>query len=139
MRKMIVVVAAGLLNFFVLASIGGAELISNEAITEARKFTQIIDNGEAVTAYAQASVLLQLAQDQQDWVDTITRSHKLLGTVQERTLVAVRSVQTFPQLPDGEYLLVQFSARTLVKKDAREVILMQQQGDVWLVADYSIR
>jgi len=130
---------AGLLCFFVLASVGSAELISTGAITEARKFTRTIDSGETVTAYTRASVLLQLSQAQQDWVDAINRSHKLLGTVQERTLVAVRSVQTFPQLPDGEYLLIQFSARTPVKKDAREIILMQQQGDVWLVADYSIR
>ena len=99
----------------------------------------MIDSRKAEAAYAQASTLLRVSRDQQEWSQTINRSYALLGPVQERTLVAVRSVQTFPKLPDGEYLIVQFNAQTAHKSKAAEVILLHQQGSDWLVADYSIR
>ena len=116
-----------------------AELLSETAVAKAREFARMIDSGKAEAAYTNASALLQLSQDQSTWDDGIKRSQTLLGPVVERTLVAVRSVQTFPYLPDGDYLIVQFAAQTTHKSQAAEVILMHQEDNDWLVADYSIR
>lgn len=118
---------------------GSAELLSETAVAKAREFARMIDSGKIETAYTNASELLQLSQDQLTWDNNIKRSQTLLGPVEKRTLVAVRSVQTFPHLPDGDYLVVQFTAQTTHKSKAAEVILMHQQGSNWLVADYSIR
>ena len=132
-------VAAMALCLLLMTTASSAALLSEAAVAKASEFAQIIDSGKTETAYAYASELLQLSQDQLTWEDSITRSHTLLGPVEKRTLVAVRSVQTFPKLPDGEYLIVQFVAQTTNKSKAAEVILMHQQGNDWLVADYSIR
>ncbi len=118
---------------------GSAELLSETAVAKAREFARMIDSGKIETAYTNASELLQFSQDQVTWNNSIKRSQTLLGPVEKRTLVAVRSVQTSPYLPDGDYLVVQFTAQTTHKSKAAEVILMQQQGSNWLVADYSIR
>ncbi len=137
--KKIRIAAAMVLCLLLIATTASAELFSGPAVTEAREFAQIIDSRKTEAAYTQASTLLRLSRDQQEWSQTINRSHALLGPVQERTLVAVRSVQTFPKLPDGDYLIVQFNAQTTHKSSAAEVILLHQEGSDWLVADYSIR
>jgi len=139
MKKIRLVVTMALCLFLMAAVAVSAELLSEAAVTKARGFAQIIDSGKTETAYASASGLLQLSHDQLVWEDSITRSHTLLGPVEKRTLVAVRSVQTFPKLPDGDYLIVQFNAQTTHKSSAAEVILLHQEGSDWLVADYSIR
>ena len=131
--------AVMVLCLLLMATISSAELFSEVAVTTAREFARMIDSGKIETAYTNASELLQLSQDQLRWDNNIKRSHTLLGPVEKRTLVAVRSVQTFPHMPDGDYLIVQFTAQTTHKSKAAEVILMQQQGTYWLVADYSIR
>lgn len=138
--KKIQLAAAMALCLLLMATVAGsAELLSETAVAKAREFARMIDSGKVETAYTNASELLQLSQDQLTWDNSIKRSHTLLGPVEKRTLVAVRSVQTFPHLPDGDYLIVQFTAQTTHKSKAAEVILMQQQDTDWLVADYSIR
>jgi len=140
MKKIAATAALALVFYLVfIATTGSAGLLSEPAVAKAREFAQMIDSRKAEAAYAQASTLLRVSRDQQEWSQTINRSYALLGPVQERTLVAVRSVQTFPKLPDGEYLIVQFNAQTAHKSKAAEVILLHQQGSDWLVADYSIR
>ncbi len=118
---------------------GHARLFSPEAIQTATTFAQTIDRGEFAAAYESASPLLQIQHDKQDWIDQVKRHQQLLGTVNQRTLVAVRAVTTFPQLPDGDYLVVQFAAQTPLKQEAREVLLLQQQNGTWQICDYAIR
>ena len=139
MNKIRLAAAMALCLLLMATGAGSAELLSETAVAKAREFAGMIDSGKAEAAYTNASELLQLSQDQLTWDNNIKRSQTLLGPVEKRTLVAVRSVQTFPHLPDGDYLIVQFNAQTVHKSQAAEVILMHQEGGDWLVADYSIR
>ena len=139
MNKIRLAAAMALCLLLMATGAGSAELLSETAVAKAREFAGMIDSGKIETAYTNASELLQLSQDQLTWDNNIKRSQTLLGPVEKRTLVAVRSVQTFPHLPDGDYLIVQFTAQTTHKSKAAEVILMYQQDSDWLVADYSLR
>mgnify|MGYP006287917045 FL=1 len=122
------------------ATIGySSDLLSADAVIAAERFAQIIDSGNSSAAYSQASLLLRLAQSEQEFAADIERAHLLLGPVQQRQLTALRSIGIYPRLPDGDYLIVQFEARTLHKNKAAEVILLRHQEGTWLVADYSIR
>ncbi len=122
------------------AAIGHSSvLLSADAVTAAERFARMIDSSNSSAAYSQASPLLRLAQSEQEFAAGIERAHLLLGPVQQRQLTALRSIGTYPRLPDGDYLIVQFEARTLYKNKAAEVILLRHQDGAWLVADYSIR
>ena len=116
-----------------------SDLLSAEAVTAAERFARMIDSGNSSTAYSQASTLLRLAQNEQEFVTDIERAHLLLGPVQQRQLTALRSIGIYPRFPDGDYLIVQFEARTRHKNKAAEVILLRHEDSVWQVADYSIR
>jgi len=131
-----------LIGIYVLLSVSicySSELLSANALAAAERFAQVIDTGDSRAAYSQASPLLRLSQNEQEFVNDIERAQLLLGPVQQRQLTALRSIGIYPRFPDGDYLIVQFEARTRHKNKAAEIILLRHQDGVWLVADYSIR
>ena len=139
MKKLITIALIGFCSLLLGPSGAPANLLSQDAVAAAEHFARIIDSGNSSTAYTQASPLLRLAQDEQEFATAIERTHQLLGPVQQRQLTALRAIGIYPRFPDGNYLIVQFEARTMHKDKAAEVILLRHQDGVWLVADYSIR
>ncbi len=140
MNNMRILLLTGILAVGLMCSGGYAGLLPTEALQAATSFCRKIDQAEFDAAYNSASPLLRLAQERGDFTNSVRKSQQLLGAVQQRTLSAVRSVTTFPHLPDGDYLVVQFTARTPLKQEAREVLLLKQEADgSWQVSDYAIR
>ncbi|MBD1401754.1 DUF4019 domain-containing protein [Pelovirga terrestris] len=136
-RTIVILISIYLLVFVAIGH--SSDLLSTDAVTAAKRFARMIDSGHSSAAYSQASPLLRLTQSEQEFVAAIEQTHLLLGPVQQRQLTALRSIGIYPRLPDGDYLIVQFEARTLYKSKAAEVILLRHQDDAWLVVDYSIR
>ncbi len=124
---------------FGFAGTSFATILPQQASLKAEAFAQLIDQRQFEIAYQSSSPLMQLIFDQQDWIIQTQRLQQLLGPVQQRTLKAVRVVSTFPQLPDGDYLVVQYEARTELKNHAAEIILLKKQEAGWEVCSYSIR
>ncbi len=124
---------------FMLATVATATLLSTDAEQVSAFFVRQIEVGDFEQAYDQASPLLRLANERHQWVTMMERSQAMLGKVKERTLTAVRSVTTFPNLPDGDYRLVQYTARTAHKAQAKEILLLKKDSGLWQVCDYSIR
>ena len=139
MKKLVTIALIGFCSLLLGPSGAPANLLSQDAVAAAEHFARIIASGNSNTAYTQASPLLRLAQDEQEFATAIERAHQLLGPVQQRQLTALRTIGIYPRFPDGDYLIVQFEARTMHKDKAAEVMLLRHQDGVWLVADYSIR
>lgn len=139
MKRLFIFSLMGLSSLLMAPAGALADLLSHDAVATAEHFALVIDSGNSSAAYSQASPLLRLAQDEQEFKADIERSQQLLGSVQQRKLTAIRSIGIYPRFPDGDYLIVQFEARTRHKSKAAEVILLRHQDGTWLVADYSIR
>ncbi|HMB16497.1 MAG TPA: DUF4019 domain-containing protein [Pelovirga sp.] len=139
MKKLTSITLIGIYTLLTVTIGYSSDLLSADAVAAAERFAQVIDNGNSRAAYSQASPLLRQSQNEQEFVTTIERAQLLLGPVQQRQLTALRSIGIYPRFPDGDYLIVQFEARTQHKNKAAEVILLRHQDGVWLVADYSIR
>lgn len=139
MKKLTTIALIGFCSLLLGPGGAPANLLSQDAVAAAEHFARIIDSGDSSIAYNQASPLLRLTQDEQEFVTAIERARQLLGPVQQRQLTALRSIGIYPHFPDGDYLIVQFEARTLHKSKAAEVILMRHEANAWRVADYSIR
>lgn len=111
----------------------------DQAVAAAKTFSSIIDDGNVQAAYWSGSELLRAANDEQEWINRTERTLLLLGKVEQRTLKAVRSVNTYPGLPDDDYVIVYFEARTTRKTKAAEVLLIHQESGMFQVCSYSIR
>lgn len=138
MKKHIAILSISCI-FYLFVGTGFAGLLPQQASSKAEAFTALIDLGQFEAAYNSASPLLKLTEEKQDWIKQTQRQQKLLGQVQHRSLRAVRSVSTFPQLPDGDYLVVQYLTQTQYKQQAAEIILLKNQETDWVVCSYSIR
>ena len=135
----VILILAGILWLGCLTATGFADILSERGVAVAEHFTATVDSGDFQAAYWQGSVLLQRSADEQEWIRDMTRLRDLLGPVEQRSLRAIRSVATFPHLPDGDYLILHYDARTIYKEKAAEVILIVRQNNIWSVCAYSIR
>lgn len=118
---------------------GGAELLSSAALTSAERFTAAVDREDYQAAYSIASPILRLKNKQEQWVDEVGQSFQLLGKAKERELMVVRSRDSYPGLPDGNYLIVSYQTETEYKAKAVEVLLLKEQDESWQVCRYTIR
>jgi len=116
-----------------------AGFFSAEALATAETFITTIDSGDLQQAYFDSSELLKLRNSEQEWVTEQELIFKLLGTVQERQLMTVRARDSYPGLPDGNYLVVSYECRTQHKAKAIELLLLIEQGEEWRICEYSIR
>ncbi len=109
------------------------------AVQTARTFAKVIDDSNYQAAYWIGSPLLRLANAEQEWIDRTARSQLLLGKVLERNLKQIRTVTGPANLPDDDYRIILFMARTEYKAEAAEVILLHQVNRLWQVCSHSIR
>ena len=125
--------------FVLSCSICSANLFSSEAIHQAEQFSSLIDNGDYQAAYQSSSVLLHISLSEQEWNIERDRTEKLLGRVLERKLVSIKSRDSYPGLPDGNYLIVYYEAKTERKSKAAEVLLLSRYANRWEVCGYKMR
>ena len=112
------------------------ELNSSQALAEAEQFVATIDVSKYSQAYNSASPYLHLSKLEKEWIDEQTRTRKLIGQPLSRQLKGIRSRETYPGLPDGNYLLAHYQTRTEHKSKATEIILLLQQENQWQVCLY---
>jgi Protein of unknown function (DUF4019) len=124
--------------FLLLAAASLASTQQNQAVEAALAFSAILDEQSFEAAYWSGSELLRQANDEQEWIDKTERSRDLLGNVLQRQLKVVRPVETYPGLPDDDYVIVYFEARTERKEKAAEVFLIHQVNGTLQVCSYSI-
>lgn len=121
------------------SSIAFAELFSSEALLSAEAFVVEIDKSDYRSAYANAAPILRLISQQDAWTEQQSLSFQLLGKALKRQLMTVRSRDSYPGFPDGNYLIVCYQTQTEYKSKAVEVLLLKEQGQGWQVCKYSIR
>jgi len=116
-----------------------ADNFPTQAISAAEQFISLIDKKDYDSAYKVSSDLLKMIDAESEWIKERELSVLLLGTVQERKLVSIQARDSYPSLPDDEYLLIYFEARTERKEKAAEVLLVNLAGDAWQVCSYLLK
>ena len=116
-----------------------AETFSSQAIAIAETFSATIDAQNYQAAYQSGSKFLHLTAPESQWVSETERTREILGSTQQRKLIAVKSISTYPGLPDGEYMLVFFETKMENKAKAAEVLLMAQIDGAWKVCSYHLK
>lgn len=135
MRKLLL----GLCLILLLTVPSLADNIDDQALSIARTFAALVDDENFQAAYWSGSPLLHLANAEQAWLNKTARTQQVLGKVLERELKKIRSVTSPADMPDDDYRIILFDARTEHKAKAAEVILVHPVDGIWQVCDYSIR
>lgn len=136
-QKLIVILV--MLASFSYGSVVQAEFFSSAALLQAEAFVAVIDKGDYLSAYASGLPFIRFQARQDEWIADQEMAVEFLGKVIDRQLMTVRSRDSYPGLPDGNYLVVSYESRTEHKVKAIEVLLLSQQNQGWQVCRYSVR
>jgi hypothetical protein len=139
MQRIISFGLAILISFGLLAGNLSADVFSSQALQTAEQFIRLIDRTDYEAAFLSASVYLRTLDRKADWIAQQQRSRTLLGAPLERHLNTIKSRDSYPNLPDGDYLLIYFEVQTEHKTKASEILLVARQEVDWTVVSYAIR
>lgn len=112
----------------------------SSAVTAAKKWLQLIDEGNYGATWAQASGYFRKAVTRGKWEHSMEAVRKPLGKMLSRKLKLKEYKTSLPGAPDGQYEVMQFETSFAHKKSAVEtVIFMKGAGGRWGAAGYFIR
>lgn len=134
MKKLLI----GFCLLFMLTVPSFADDLNDQVLTAAHSFATLVDDGNFQAAYWSGSPLLQLANVEQEWLDRVERSQRVLGKVITRSLKKTHTIISSANLPDDTYRVVLFDSQTLYKAKAHETLLLHQIDGSWQVCSYRI-
>jgi len=116
------------------------EAMETKAVTAAKAWLALVDNGDYGTSWETAAEYFQNAVAQSQWQQSLTAARKPLGKVVSRQLKSKQYTTSIPGAPDGKYVVIQFETSFENKKSAVETITPMVHTDgKWRVAGYYIK
>ena len=135
MRRLGLVLAGSLL----MAPAALAEPVQ-EAAAAAEKWLAQVDAGQYGPSWDDASAYFRGTVSKELWSGQLTAARTPLGKAVSRQVSATQYATELPGVPDGEYVVLQYSSAFANKKTAGETVTFQKEPDgVWRVVGYFIR
>ncbi|MFN2167214.1 MAG: DUF4019 domain-containing protein [Anaerolineae bacterium] len=113
--------------------------VADPAREAAMEWLALVDAGDYAQSWTQASALLQQQVSQEAWVEALGITRQPLGDVLSREVTRVDHVTELPNVPDGEYAVLQFKTRFADRESAAEMVTPSLEDGEWKVAGYYIR
>ena len=111
-----------------------------EAIDAGMKWLALIDSGKAGAAWELSSKQLQSAVTRGKFIAAMRDARKPLGKLEERTAERFARSHQLPGAPDGDYVIIEYTARFPKGKKLQEQLVWSiEEGEIWRVAGYYYR
>ncbi|WP_394203696.1 DUF4019 domain-containing protein [Shewanella waksmanii] len=110
----------------------------SSSMQSATQWLNLVDNGKYDASWQHADTLFQSQLSMSKWNDALKGSRTPLGQVVERTIISRNAFQSLPGVPDGEYLILQFSTQFAHKQSAVETLTLSKDSGQWLPVGYFI-
>lgn len=131
-----------LVGVLTLALLCNSALAANDvsaAKAAALKWLSQLDAGHYKTAWKEASPLFRQRVAESKWVDAASRVMGSLGKLESRHFKRATPKEHLPGVPDGHYMVIQFSSKFANKSKAIETVTPMLTGGVWKVSGYYVR
>lgn len=109
------------------------------AVEAAQDFLALADQGEYGKSWDAACDLFQKGVSRERWVSAMKQIRKPLGEVESRKVKASMYTQKLPGVPDGEYVVVDFTTHFHGKKGTETVVTALDGDGQWKMISYEIR
>jgi len=128
-------------SLFVLSSCKkGNPQAEKIAVEAANQWLNLIDNGEYGESWELAAGLFKKAVEKETWKKQMLAFREPLGKVMNRGVIKKKYMTSVPGAPDGEYVVIQYSANFENKKNAIETVTPMKDTDgEWRVSGYYIK
>lgn len=106
----------------------------------ARTWLKQVDEGRYAESWDSAAGLFKAAMSRQDWEAALKATRTPLGAVKTRAVRSAEYATALPGVPDGHYVVVQFSTSFENKAVATETVTPTKDKDgTWRVSGYYIK
>jgi hypothetical protein len=138
-RRMVCAVTLGL----IVAAVSGLAAEPEKekaAVSAAEKWLSLVDEGKSGESWKEAAVYFRNAVKQEQWEQSAQAVRKPLGKLVSRKMKSTTYKTSLPGAPDGEYVVIEFSASFENKKAAIETVTpMMDKDGKWRVSGYYIK
>jgi hypothetical protein len=130
-----------LLFVLLSAQLGWSADKPEEAATKsAQAWLALVDQGKYLESWDSAAKLFQNAMPREKWKEALSGVRPPLGKLVSRSVKSADYKTALPGVPDGKYVVIQFSSSFENKKEAVETVTPMQGADgTWKVAGYFIK
>jgi hypothetical protein len=110
------------------------------AVTAAQAWLSLVDSEKYTESWEDAAQFFKGAVAKEQWIQAMQSGRKPFGKNISRELKSTRYRTTMPGAPDGEYVIIQFTASFENKKSAVETITpMLDKDGKWRVSGYYMK
>lgn len=99
----------------------------------------LVDSGRYEASWDAAASLFRQQISRPDWAKAVASARQPFGALKSRELVSATYAESLPGAPDGEYVVLQFSAAYENKSTAVETVTPMWDDDGWRVSGYYIK
>ncbi len=115
-----------------------------EAVEEARQaaeeWLELTDSGSFDESWNQAASLLQDEVTQDEWTSQSEDVTNQVGSIEERNFMGGQYQENIPNLPEGEYVIMQYEATPSdLDQKLMEIVATTKEDGEWKVAGYTMR
>ncbi|MBK7926842.1 MAG: DUF4019 domain-containing protein [Bryobacterales bacterium] len=140
MRHRWAVVATVVLSLAAAAGWAADQGKEKAAEAAALQWLALVDNGRYSDSWSQSSEVFRQAISQEQWVQALQKVRTPLGKLVSRKLSSATHAVNLPGAPEGEYVVLQFTASYENKKGAVETITpMLEKDGAWRVSGYFVK
>lgn len=108
--------------------------------TEATRWLGLIDGGQYGNGWTEAATSFRAAVGQPDWIQSLNQVRRPLGAATTRTLKSAALTHQLPNMPAGDYVIIQFDTAFEQHPKAVETVVVQRDTDqAWRVTGYFIK
>ena len=112
----------------------------NEAKAAAASWLVLLDAGQYAQTWTGSASMFRAAVSQENWQQAATQVRTPLGAVTTRTLKSAQFTRTLPNVPAGEYVVIQYDTTFANRAGAVETITpMRDKDGSWKVSGYFVR
>ena len=108
-------------------------------IAAANEFLEMVDNGRYDDSWQIADPFLQQKVPLEDWQAKLTRIRETFGPVSERTLEDVNFTAPAEELPESEFIMLEYETRFKQEEKSEVVTLVLGSDNRWRVVGYFIQ
>jgi Protein of unknown function (DUF4019) len=110
------------------------------ALQAAREFLALIDSANYAESWDVTAMFFKQKVPKKAWISEIESLRPIFMTVKERKTRSITYSTSFPGIPAGEYVVIQFDTNFEHKPDALEMVTPMLEPDGhWRVAAYYIK
>lgn len=137
MRHLVLSLALVLSSIQLLPADAGTQ--EDLAKQSAKQWLELTDSGKYGQSWEKAAKLFKSSVTKKQWESKIKSAREPLGKVISREVLSAAYARQLPGVPDGDYVVIQYSTSFEKKKSAVETVTPMLDGSAWRVSGYFIK